>query len=447
MRNSFVRMFCIYNGMPLWAVSYPKKEDNIVLISGLLSALDIFAQQVTETKITNISTQDSNWTFSRLHNQENFYLVFQYPILEDEILKKEQEKISQNLIKLIKSEFEQLYPKVFFQNFDEDVTQFKDFTSIIQKRIQQNYITLNRSIFRDNIWLAKFKDAEKLFTAILLNYPIFLIFDLEQKIDNIFENSISKKFIATLEGLFYGMLLNCKEFKEYKESNQHKNHFPFVRELYILSEEKYSKMNKSEFPKNSCIIKLGKEMIIVGPPVIHFAERLVQELREMTSERLTGIINKLFMVKEKVEHIRNLFLIGQLKKDDLKNTLLNLDFEIRETVIISLEEQIPELRDILIDLCNNEHWDITRFIMDYEKGYYPYTKIICPRCNKEMKLKLNLDFSNNIPVLEVNINLKTPNSCGHEFDVYINKERKVLGYGNIKNIDLNKDIKDLFSKL
>ena len=448
MINSFVRMFCIYNGTPLWVVSYPKKEDNIVLISGFLSALDTFAQQVNETKITNISTQDSNWSFSRLHNQQNFYLIFQYPILENEILKKEQEKLAQNLITLIKSEFESLYPKVFFQNFDKEVTQFNDFTSIIQKRIKQNYITLNRSIFRDNIWLAKFKDAEKLFTAILLNYPIFLVFDLEEEIENIFENSISKKFIATIEGLFYGMLLNCKELTEFKEFNQADNFFPFIRELYILAEEKYSKMNKSEFPKKSCIIKLRKEMIIYGPSVIPFAESLVQELREMTSERLISIINRLFTVKDKVDYISNLFQKGLLKEENLKNILINLDFEIRETVIISLEEQIPELNQILMELCNKEHWDITRFIMVDEKGYSPYTKILCPRCNKEMSLKLDLDFSNNDnSALEVLINLKTPKSCGHEFNVYIDKDRKVIGYGNIKNVNQNKDIKDVMFKL
>ena len=82
-----------------------------------------------------------------------------------------------------------------------------------------------------------------------------------------------------------------------------------------------------------------------------------------------------------------------------------------------------------------------------EKNYSFYTKVICPRCSKEMSLNFDLDFSNDNSALEVPINLKTPNSCGHEFNVYIDKDRKVVGYGKIKNVDLNNDIKDVLFKL
>lgn len=74
-------------------------------------------------------------------------------------------------------------------------------------------------------------------------------------------------------------------------------------------------------------------------------------------------------------------------------------------------------------------------------------EVVCPRCVKKLKIPYNPDSSSDQNIQEVLIDGKIPNHCGHEFIAYVDKNQKIIGYSNIKNIDVNDDLKDIFQKL
>ncbi|MFX0070390.1 MAG: hypothetical protein ACFFAO_04795 [Candidatus Hermodarchaeota archaeon] len=75
----------------------------------------------------------------------------------------------------------------------------------------------------------------------------------------------------------------------------------------------------------------------------------------------------------------------------------------------------------------------------------PLIEIACPRCEKKMNIINDLNQTNKIN--EILIDNKVLDHCGHVFSVYIDSKNKILGYSNIKNLDENEDLRDIFSKI
>jgi len=437
MSGSYVRMICIFNGIPLWEVSYPPQTDDRLLLSGFLSALDTFVTQVTDSTINNLSTSDSDWSFSKVHGNEKILLVLQYPATNRVSLKRELQQLAQFFLTTIRHQFEEKYTSKLLENFAGDITIFDNFVLEVINPLKLFYDIFNRYDSRDAPWLASFKDAEKLFTAALLSVPIFL---LVNSIDQFMQDPTSIKFLATIDGLFYGIFA---QYERYDPKNSNGSNFPALNTIYFVTKE-----SLSQIPTNVCMINLQDKAIQRGPPPLPLAERMVYELRNVSREKIESVIDHLRSVKENVSHITKLSNEGNVRIEDLHSSLRELDVDLRDAVIVSLEQQIPALRPIIEKLCSQENWDIARFVIpkngaEPKKGF----TVICPRCKKIIKLQGPIEFPTNEKILEVKITSKIPGFCGHEFIAYVNEKFEVQGYSQIKNLDVNHDLRDVFSKL
>jgi len=446
MEALFAQISCIRHGIPLWVVTYPHRDDDNVLISGFLSAIETFFSKTTiKSGLTNIYTIDKNWSFTKIHDQENFFLAFQYPSHNKKELRKESEILAQNLVSIVKKEFEAAFSLEDFRKFDDNLELFDAFKAKVEVLIVQYYDTVSRFKLRDNIWLAKFSGAEKLFTTILLNYPVYVVLDTREPLEKVLKKSNIKKLIATLEGLYYSSLL---EYKMFTIEDRIKTVFPFTNSVYFLTDDVLSKIPQSNLPHETAIIKISQERVIAGPPPIPLAEKIVSDLRSMSHEYVETVLNPFYTCKDSTNQAIYFYQTGSLMQNgELKRILIPLDGAVRDSVIISLENQIPSLKQSLTDLCNKEHWDFSSFLRPTANGKSSIVEVICPRCTKKMYIVFEPFDEQKANITEVLINKKIPNHCGHEFVVYLDKNKKIQGYGNIKNLDENKDLKEIFSKL
>ena len=171
-----IRIMCIYSGVPLW-ISPSKavnKEDN-TLISGFLSALNMFATQTVGKSLSNMTMGNLLWTFIKLHNIDDLFLVSQIEVTNQADERNYKTKIITQIISEIVDAFHKQFSNELFIDWRQDLAIFTDFQKWVDEKVALCFQIFARFDRRNTKMLAQFDRSELIFTALINQSPIMIL--------------------------------------------------------------------------------------------------------------------------------------------------------------------------------------------------------------------------------------------------------------------------------
>jgi hypothetical protein len=268
-----LQVLCIYNGIPLFICpSAEVSKNSNTLISGFLTAINMFAKQTVGVTISNMTLGDSLWTFTNIYNIDDLFLVSQFTLTGHADEKKFKTKIISQLISEIVTEFQNRYPRQFFLEFQSDSKIFAEFSAYVNEKIDLFTQLLHRYEKRDLLWLAHFDRSEFLFTAIMDRIPILIIVEnLNQ-----FEQSEEK---IKLRGTFESILNQAvPEFISLTMNNLQSGDLNSAGKIYVIDRANFTDFSYLDW----AIIDLSAQKVIRGPEPNPISTKIVLQLRGIT---------------------------------------------------------------------------------------------------------------------------------------------------------------------
>lgn len=247
---------CIKSGIPLWVSCYPpSSKDTDTLISGFLSAVNTFAQETSGNYISTMTVGNTLWSFTSLYHLEDFFLACKIDVSGFDDARKYKIKLNEQLVSEIVTTFQKYYPQKIFVNTAFDSTSFADFQSLVDTKIQEMVLILNRYEKRNKSWLAEFGHFDKLIMALLNHMAIVFTVD---KIEHFYLSDELLTLQATLES-FLGMPI--KKIEYIAENFEQLEEKAKLEKIFLIESKYTQKIYSGPFT----IVDMTSRTVIKGP--------------------------------------------------------------------------------------------------------------------------------------------------------------------------------------
>ncbi len=143
---SINKVICVFEGIPLWWSNVHNwREEDPALIGGFLSAINTFAIQLENHPVKHLVIGSIFWTLVKVHDIDGLFIAVHADMIHEEgDDEKSKNKLFEQFIAEILTEFTKRFPRGYFQKPAVSAPIFNEIQELIQKRmIQYNYL-LNR---------------------------------------------------------------------------------------------------------------------------------------------------------------------------------------------------------------------------------------------------------------------------------------------------------------
>ncbi len=138
------KVICVYEGLPFWSLFTTNQKEDMVLVSGFLSAINTFALQTENNSIRNLSIGESSWTIANIHNLSGFFLAVHADAFREDAEKKFKLNLIEKFILEIITEFTTQFPASYFVKTPSVISAFNKIKEFSKKKLIQYNILLSR---------------------------------------------------------------------------------------------------------------------------------------------------------------------------------------------------------------------------------------------------------------------------------------------------------------
>lgn len=281
-----LQLICIYSGLPLWISCYPPtSKDKDTLISGFLSAINIFAKQTSGKNISSMTLGNYLWSFTTLFDIDDFFIASQIDLSGDSDEKNYKIKLNEELIFDVYTEFAKQYPKEFFQSYMPEIASFIEFQKYVDSKIVEFNGILTRYEKRDKKWLAEFGNSDKLFTAVMNRTPIVISYE---NIEELRQSDEFQKVQATFESI---MGAPIRQIDNLQLDFLAMDSQDLSGRLFLMDSRNLTKIYSRPF----AIVDYSTKNVIKGPDANPIAKKITGYLRKSSQSESANsslILNK-----------------------------------------------------------------------------------------------------------------------------------------------------------